>query len=93
MGPVLAKPEDAPQLEVTSIVTHMQTLTFSTPTLDMASHMRPLYITAEVEGIMVNKVMVDTGAAINVVTTRTRYPTLGDPNHVPDSQELHRTSL
>ncbi|XP_004293143.1 PREDICTED: uncharacterized protein LOC101310092 [Fragaria vesca subsp. vesca] len=33
--------------------------------------MRPLYITAEVEGKMINKVMVDTGAAVNVVTTRT----------------------
>ena len=33
--------------------------------------MRPLYISAEVEGIMVNKVMVDTGAAVNVVTTHT----------------------
>ena len=37
----------------------------------MATHMRSLYITAEVEGIMVNKVTVDIGAAVNVVTTRT----------------------
>ncbi|KAL6191530.1 hypothetical protein ACLB2K_037920 [Fragaria x ananassa] len=37
----------------------------------MATHMRPLYLMAEVEGIMVNKVMVDTGVAVNVITTRT----------------------
>ena len=70
-SPVQAEPANAPPLEATSSFTSMLTLTFSTPTLDMATHMRPLYITAEVEGIMINKVMVDTGAAVNVVTTRT----------------------
>ncbi|KAL6211090.1 hypothetical protein ACLB2K_016318 [Fragaria x ananassa] len=71
MSLVLAEPANAPPLEATSCVTRIPTLTFSTPTLDMATHMRPLYITAEVEGIMVNKVMVDTRVAVNVVTTRT----------------------
>ena len=71
MGPVLVEPKDAPQLEAISSVTHMQTLTFSTPTLHITTHMRPLYITAKVEGIMGNKVMVDTEAVVNVITTRT----------------------
>ncbi|KAL6223606.1 hypothetical protein ACLB2K_006989 [Fragaria x ananassa] len=71
MGQVKAEPARAPLLEATSIVSRIPTLTFSTPTLDMATHMRPLYISAEVEGTIVNKVMVDTGAAVNVITTRT----------------------
>ncbi|KAL6192132.1 hypothetical protein ACLB2K_038519 [Fragaria x ananassa] len=71
MGPVPAQDEAAPHIEITSSIKHKQTLTFSTPTLDMASNMRPLYITTEVEGKMVNKVMVDTGAAVNIITTRT----------------------
>ncbi|KAL6189131.1 hypothetical protein ACLB2K_040521 [Fragaria x ananassa] len=71
MGPVLAKSVTAPPLEATSSVARMPTLTFSTPTLDMATHMRPLYISVEVEGITINQIMVDTGATVNVVTTRT----------------------
>lgn len=71
MSPVQTEPANAPPLEATSSVTSMLTLTFLILTLDMATHMRPLYITAEVEGIMINKVMVDTRAAVNVVTTRT----------------------
>lgn len=37
----------------------------------MTTHIRPLYITVEIEGIMDNKVMIDTGAIINGITTCT----------------------
>ncbi|XP_024156411.1 uncharacterized protein LOC112164453 [Rosa chinensis] len=39
----------------------------------MVQHMRPLYITANVSGTKVSKIMVDTGAAVNVITTRTMH--------------------
>ncbi|XP_061993416.1 uncharacterized protein LOC133711286 [Rosa rugosa] len=39
----------------------------------MVQHMRPLYITAEINGTKVSKIMVDTGAAVNVITTRTMH--------------------
>ncbi|XP_024190475.1 uncharacterized protein LOC112194472 [Rosa chinensis] len=39
----------------------------------MVHHMRPLYITADISGIKVSKIMIDTGAAVNVVTTRTMH--------------------
>ena len=55
MGLVPTLANDAPQVEITSSITHKQTLTFSTPTSDMTTHMRPLYITAEVEGKMITK--------------------------------------
>ncbi|KAL6176581.1 hypothetical protein ACLB2K_053214 [Fragaria x ananassa] len=71
MGPALVEPVTAPPVEVTRRVTHMPTLTFSIPTLDMATHMRSLYISAEVEGITMNNIMVDTRATVNVVTTHT----------------------
>ncbi|XP_024196156.1 uncharacterized protein LOC112199358 [Rosa chinensis] len=46
---------------------------FSKPTPAMVQHMRPLYITADVNDIKVSKIMVDTGAAVNILTTRTMH--------------------
>ena len=94
MGQVPASADDSTQVESTSSLTQRPTLTFSMPTLDMATHMRPLYITAEVQGKLINKVMVDTGAAVNVVTTRT-MGLLDIPRSMIllNSEELHRAGV
>lgn len=44
---------------------------FSKPNLAMSMHLRPLYATVAVEGKEINKMMVDSGAAFNVITVRT----------------------
>ncbi|CAL8134928.1 unnamed protein product [Prunus armeniaca] len=45
-------------------------LCFSKPTKEMANHLRPLFITANFGGIPIPKVMVDEGAAINLLPHR-----------------------
>ncbi|CAL9012722.1 unnamed protein product [Prunus brigantina] len=45
-------------------------LCFSKPTKEMANHLRPLFITANFGGVPVPKVMVDGGAAINLLPHR-----------------------
>ena len=45
-------------------------LCFSKPTKEMANHLRPLFITANFGGIPIPKVMVDGGAAINLLPQR-----------------------
>lgn len=45
-----------------------QFMSFKKPTPSMVTHMRPLYITADMQGTKVSKVMVDTGAAVNMIT-------------------------
>ncbi|CAL2248040.1 unnamed protein product [Prunus armeniaca] len=45
-------------------------LCFSKPTKEMANHIRPLFITANFGGVPVPKVMVDGGAAINLLPHR-----------------------
>ncbi|PRQ23607.1 putative aspartic peptidase domain-containing protein [Rosa chinensis] len=39
------------------------------PTAKMAQHLKPLYITAYIEGYPITKVLVDNGAAVNVLPT------------------------
>ncbi|CAL2275640.1 unnamed protein product [Prunus armeniaca] len=45
-------------------------LCFSKPTKEMANHLKPLFITANFGGIPIPKVMVDGGAAINLLPHR-----------------------
>ncbi|CAL8105315.1 unnamed protein product [Prunus armeniaca] len=45
-------------------------LCFSKPTKEMANHIRPLFITANFRGVPIPKVMVDGGAAINLLPHR-----------------------
>ncbi|CAL8152312.1 unnamed protein product [Prunus armeniaca] len=45
-------------------------LCFSKPTKEMANHLRPLFITANFWGVPIPKVMVDGGAAINLLPHR-----------------------
>ncbi|CAL8119895.1 unnamed protein product [Prunus armeniaca] len=45
-------------------------LCFSKPTKEMANHLRPLFIIANFGGIPIPKVMVDGGAAINLLPHR-----------------------
>ena len=42
---------------------------FAKPTREMANHLRPLFITANLGGIPISKIMVDGGAAINYYPT------------------------
>lgn len=41
---------------------------FNPPTREMKFHLKPLIITARVEGIKVNKILIDKGAAINILS-------------------------
>ena len=42
---------------------------FEKPTLAMCQHLKPLYIKAHVDGRPVNRVLVDNGAAVNILPT------------------------
>lgn len=44
---------------------------FSKPNLVMSMHLRPLYATVMVEDKEIGKMMVDSGATVNVITVRT----------------------
>ncbi len=44
-------------------------IVFEKPTLAMCQHLKPLYIKAHMDGRPVNKVLVDNGAAVNILTT------------------------
>ncbi|GAB2301577.1 hypothetical protein Dimus_039686 [Dionaea muscipula] len=43
---------------------------FHRPSETMKKHLRPLYLKAEIEGVPVNNVLVDNGAAINTISYR-----------------------
>ncbi|CAL9024616.1 unnamed protein product [Prunus brigantina] len=66
----LAEVEEEPEKQTAAARigrTDEQQLCFSRPTKEMANHLRPLFITANFGGIPVAKVMVDGGAAINLL--------------------------
>jgi hypothetical protein len=42
---------------------------FEKPTLAMCQHLKPLYIKAHMDGRLVNRVLVDNGAAVNILPT------------------------
>ncbi|WJX55947.1 hypothetical protein P8452_41659 [Trifolium repens] len=44
-----------------------QQATFERPDLGMKNHLKPLFIRAKVEGVGVNKVLIDGGAAVNLM--------------------------
>ena len=44
---------------------------FRSPSSDMRHHLKPLYISAEFDGILLNRVLVDNGAAVNILPSRT----------------------
>ncbi|KAI5338072.1 hypothetical protein L3X38_017343 [Prunus dulcis] len=48
----------------------IEQLCFSKPTKEMANHLRPLFITVNFRDIPIHKVMVDRGAAINLLPHR-----------------------
>ena len=43
-------------------------MAFAKPTLSMSQHIKPLYVSAEIEGTKVRKVLIDTGAAVSIIT-------------------------
>ncbi|KAK2422316.1 hypothetical protein QL285_032860 [Trifolium repens] len=47
--------------------TEEQQATFERPDLGMKNHLKPLFIRAKVEGVGVNKVLIDGGAAVNLM--------------------------
>ncbi|CAL2246974.1 unnamed protein product [Prunus armeniaca] len=73
----LAEVEEAPEQQApttktsgTAMKLTAEQLCFSKPTKEMANHLRPLFITTNFGGIPVPKVMVDGGAAINLLPHR-----------------------
>ncbi|CAL8163276.1 unnamed protein product [Prunus armeniaca] len=73
----LAKVEEASEQQMptgktggTATKLAVEQLCFSKPTREMANHLRPLFITANFRGIPIPKVMVDGGAAINLLPHR-----------------------
>ena len=68
---LVAKEEETTfQIEVDSALKKLFMM-FSKPNLAMSMHLRPLYATVAVEEKDINKMMVDSGAAVNVITVRT----------------------
>ncbi|CAL9012727.1 unnamed protein product [Prunus brigantina] len=61
---------DSPKAGRTANKTPTEQLCFSKPTKEMANHLRPLFITANFGGVPIPKVMVDGGAAINLLPHR-----------------------
>lgn len=43
---------------------------FVKPTMNMANQLRPIYITAHLQGVPINKILVDNGSAINVLPSK-----------------------
>jgi hypothetical protein len=62
--------EVSPQIEIDSALKKLFMM-FSKPNLAMSMHLRPLYATVTLEDKEINKMMVDSGAAVNVITVRT----------------------
>lgn len=59
---------DVANVVLPTIVMEEQSSThFSKPTPEMVKHIKPLYITACFEGYPISKVLVDSGAAVNVI--------------------------
>lgn len=48
------------------------TVTLTWPPASMLGHVRPLYVKATLDGVPMNKVLVDNGAAINIIPVATR---------------------
>ncbi|CAL2255417.1 unnamed protein product [Prunus armeniaca] len=76
-GDVLAEVDEVPEqltpiakVGGTAIKLAVQQLNFSKPTKEMANHLIPLFITTNFRGIPIPKVMVDGGAAINLLPHR-----------------------
>ncbi|KAI5431275.1 hypothetical protein KIW84_035448 [Lathyrus oleraceus] len=44
-----------------------QEAVFERPTMNMKNHLKPLLIRAKVEGVTVNKILVDCGATVNIM--------------------------
>ncbi|CAL9001596.1 unnamed protein product [Prunus brigantina] len=59
-----------PRTEGTANKLAVDQLCFSKPTKEMANHLRPLFITANLGGVPIPKIMVDGGAAINLLPHR-----------------------
>lgn len=57
---IIELPEGERSREVESMV-------FDKPEEKMSSHLKPLYIQAHLDGVKVNRVMIDNGAAVNIL--------------------------
>ncbi|KAM1116010.1 hypothetical protein ACFXTH_006495 [Malus domestica] len=45
-------------------------MVFSCPSISLANHLKPIYVTAHVEGVPFKRVLVDGGAAVNVLPAK-----------------------
>ena len=50
--------------------TRASRVTFEKPPEEMTKHLRPLYIRAHIDGKPVSRVLVDNGAAVNILPLR-----------------------
>ncbi|CAL2234705.1 unnamed protein product [Prunus armeniaca] len=73
----LAEVEESPEQQtpttkpgITAKKLVAEQLCFSKPTKEIANHLRPLFITVNFGGVPIPKVMVDGGAAINLLPHR-----------------------
>ena len=46
-----------------------QCVMFAKPNFAMAQHIKPLYVSVDVEGSKLHKALIDTGAAVSIITT------------------------
>nr|KYP34103.1 hypothetical protein KK1_044978 [Cajanus cajan] len=53
--------------QISRVIPKFKSVVFDSPTEDMKAHLKPLLLTLMIEGHEVNKVLVDGGAAINIL--------------------------
>lgn len=87
IGPVGSHPteraSDCPITEGIQVLgpeTPSEIVTLTRPPINMLNHVRPLYVRATLDGIPVSKVLVDNGAAINILPVATMKK-LGKDSH------------
>ncbi|KAM2932158.1 hypothetical protein FF1_040259 [Malus domestica] len=45
-------------------------MVFSRPTISLANHLKPIYVTAHLEGVPFRRILIDGGAAVNVLPAK-----------------------
>lgn len=62
--------DETPTIEIDSALKKLFMM-FSKPNLVMSMHLRPLYAIMAIEGKEINKMIVDSGVVVNIITVRT----------------------
>ncbi|KAM2398163.1 hypothetical protein ACFXTH_034887 [Malus domestica] len=48
-------------------IVYIDKMVFSCPSLALANHLKPIYVTIHMEGVPFKRVLIDEGAAVNVL--------------------------